>query len=113
MAPTGVLVVSSYMLVPAQPVVVLATELFVTGAIMWLMPTIIQFRTYRADDAVPRRSLVVRCTLSLLSSAPIMIAAAQILRGEPNGIAWMVPGIIVSLVATVINAWVLLVEIVR
>jgi hypothetical protein len=112
-APTGVLVVSSYMLVPSQHPAALATELFVTGAIMWLMPAIIQFRTYRADAAVPRRSLLTRCTLSLFSSVPIIVSAALILRGDANAIAWMVPGIIVSLVATVINAWVLLVEIVR
>ena len=112
-APTGVLVVSSYMLVPGQQLAALVTELFVTGGVMWLMPTIIQIRTWRAEAAVPRRSLVVRCTLSLFSSVPILIAAALMLMGDPNAIAWMVPGIIVSLVATVINAWVLLVEIVR
>ena len=112
-APTGVLVVSSYMLVPGQQLAALVTELFVTGGVMWLMPTIIQIRTWRAEVAVPRRSLVVRCTLSLFSSVPILIAAALMLMGDPNAIAWMVPGIIVSLVATVINAWVLLVEIVR
>jgi len=113
-APTGVLVVSSYMLVPGQPLAALVTELFVTGGVMWLMPVIIQFRTYRAGDKeAPRRSLVVRCVLSLLSSVPILIAAALMLKGDPNAIAWVVPGIIVSLVATVINAWVLLVEIVR
>jgi len=113
-APMGVLVVSSYMLVPGQPLAALVTELFVTGGVMWLMPVIIQFRTYRAGDKeAPRRSLVVRCILSLLSSVPILIAAALMLKGDPNAIAWMMPGIIVSLVATVINAWVLLVEIVR
>ena len=75
-APTGVLVVSSYMLVPGQPLAALVTELFVTGGVMWLMPVIIQFRTYRAGDKeAPRRSLVVRCILSLLSSVPILIAA--------------------------------------
>jgi len=48
-----------------------------------------------------------------LFQRPILIAGALMLKGDPNAIAWMVPGIIVSLVATVINAWVLLVEIVR
>ena len=66
-APTGVLVVSSYMLVPGQQLAALATELFVTGGVMWLMSTVIQIRTWGAEAAVPRRSLVVRCTLSLLS----------------------------------------------
>jgi len=101
------------MLVPGQQLAALVTELSITGGVMWLMPTIIQIRTWRAEAAVPRRSLAVRCVLSLFSSAPILIAGALMLKGDPNAIAWMVPGIIVSLVATVINAWVLLVEIVR
>ena len=41
-APTGVLIVSSYMLVPHQPPEQLAIELLATGAAMWLMPSLIQ-----------------------------------------------------------------------
>jgi len=36
-----------------------------------------------------------------------------VLDGSANAVAWLVPAVIASLIATVINAWVLLVEIVR
>lgn len=113
-APAGVLVVSSYMLVPRQPPAQLAVELIVTGAVMWIMPCVIQFRTARAQlSQVPRRSLVTRFLLTQISSLPVVAGGALVAMGSPFAIHWMVPGIIASLIATVINAWVLLVEIVR
>ncbi len=112
-APTGVLVVSSYMLVPNQPAGQLASELLATGAAMWLMPGIIQLRTLGRQKAVPRRSLITRFLLTQLSSVPVIVTGALLLDGSANAVAWLVPGVIASLIATVINAWVLLVEIVR
>ncbi|HTT99503.1 MAG TPA: hypothetical protein VMF58_15755 [Rhizomicrobium sp.] len=112
-APTGVLVASSYMLVPHQSAGQLVTEVGCTGAVMWLMPVIIQFRTIRRQHELPRRSFAVRFALTQLSSVPVIASSALIYMNAPNAIAWMVPGIIASLIATVINAWVLLVEIVR
>jgi modulator of FtsH protease len=113
-APTGVLIVSSYMLVPRQPAGQLAVELIATGAAMWLVPMIIQLRTARRQaGVVPRRSLVVRFLLTQVSSVPIIASGALMWNGAANAVAWMVPGVIASLISTVINAWVLLVEIVR
>jgi modulator of FtsH protease len=113
-APTGVLIVSSYMLVPHQPAVQLAFELIATGTAMWLVPMIIQLRTARRQSGVvPRRSLVTRFLLTQISSLPIIASGLLMWNGAANAVAWMVPGVIASLIATVINAWVLLVEIVR
>jgi hypothetical protein len=112
-APTGVLVVSSYMLVPHAPVGQLAVELLSIGAVMWLMPGIIQFRTWGKQHDVPRRSLAIRFLLTQISSLPVIVTGVLLLKGSPQAIAWIVPGVIASLIATVINAWVLLVEIVR
>jgi modulator of FtsH protease len=112
-APTGVLVASSYMLVPGQAAGLLAAELVATGAVMWLMPVIIQVRTWRGAADLPRRALAVRFALTQISALPIVVAGVLLWNGAPDAIAWMVPGIIASLIATVINAWVLLVEILR
>jgi hypothetical protein len=113
-APTGVLIVSSYMLVPHQPASQLAIELIVSAVGMWLVPTVIQIRTARGQaGVVPRRSLLTRFVLTQISSLPIAVAGVLLWNGAANAVAWMVPGVIASLIATVINAWVLLVEIVR
>ena len=80
---------------------------------MWLMPVIIQVRTLRNQHDLPRRSFAVRFVLTQMSSVPVIASAVLISMHAPNAVAWMVPGIIASLIATVIKAWVLLVEIVR
>lgn len=112
-APTGVLVTSSYMLVPHQDARQLAVELIATGAVMWLVPMVIQLRTLLGATELPRRSMIVRFLLTQVSALPIAVAGLFMWAGAPDAIAWMVPGIIASLIATVINAWVLLVEILR
>src|ERR1700760_1891660 len=63
-APTGVLVVSSYMLVPHQAPEQLAIEILAAGAAMWLMPSIIQIRALGKQKDVPRRSLITRFLLT-------------------------------------------------
>ncbi|MBV9992227.1 MAG: hypothetical protein JOZ72_13165 [Alphaproteobacteria bacterium] len=112
-APTGVLVTSSYMLVPHQPAQQLSVELVATGLVMWLVPMVIQLRTVLGASKLPRRSMAVRCVLTQVSALPIVVSGIFVWTGAPDAIAWMVPGIIASLIATVINAWVLLVEILR
>lgn len=113
-APTGVLIVSSYMLVPHQSALQLAIEVGATGAAMWLVPLVIQLRTFGGHHKlVPKRSLFTRLLLTQISSLPIVASGVLMALGRPGAVAWMVPGVIASLIATVINAWVLLVEIVR
>lgn len=113
-APTGVLVVSSVLLVPRQPFWLMAGETLAVGLAMWLMPAIIQMAIVRdAERDYPEGVLVPRIFLAQFSSLPFVIGGALMLYGWQAAIYWIVPGIVFSLVATVINAWVLLVEILR
>ena len=66
-----------------------------------------------------RREVAAPLTVSALASDPV-IEPAVLDRNRicslyffSNAVAWIVPGVIVSLIATVFNAWVLLVEIFR
>ena len=53
--PTGILVASTYALVPHQPDWLLGIEFISTGAVMWLIPTVIHLRGRPYHDrAVPR-----------------------------------------------------------
>lgn len=111
-APTGVLIVSTYALVPIQHAVALGVELLCVGAAMWLMPTIFQLRALRS----PHRQKVAvfrRFVLNQASSLPVIGSAYLILVHDPDALYWLVPGITFSLITTVINAWVLMVEILR
>jgi modulator of FtsH protease len=111
-APTGVLIVSTYALVPVKEAVTLGVELLCVGAAMWLIPTIFQLRTLRSPDH-ERFAVFRRFLLNQASSLPVIGSAYLILVHDPDALYWLVPGITFSLITTVINAWVLMIEILR
>lgn len=112
-APSGVMVAASYLLVPDPPHVALGSELIAAGAAMWLLPVYIQVRALASGHGVPRSAMAVRFVLTQLYSLPFLYAGVLSLQGAPGVAAATVPGVIAALMATVINAWVLLVEILR
>jgi len=47
------------------------------------------------------------------ATLPVVVAGVSLLVGAGGGLYWLVPGVVFSLVVAVVNAWVLLVEVVR
>lgn len=66
-----------------------------------------------ARDHSEEHNRPLRVILSLLPSLTIVTGGALLLRSDPDGVYWIAFGMIAGLVAAMINAWVLLVEIVR
>lgn len=112
--PTGVLIACSFALVPHQPDWLLGAELATTGLVMLLVPAAIQIAAHRAGDGrVGPAGGIPRALLALLSSVPFIVAGVLVFVHAGDALYWTVPGVVVSLIATVINAWVLLIEILR
>ena len=44
---------------------------------------------------------------------PLMVAAVSLLLRAGGGLYWLVPGVVLCLVIAVLDAWVLLIEILR
>jgi hypothetical protein len=113
-APAGVLVASTFALVPHQPDWILGLELALTGLVMWAIPTGIHIVALRAGGGrIGPAGGLARISLALFSSWPFMICGVLLLLHVNGALYWSVPGVVVSLIATVINAWVLLIEILR
>jgi hypothetical protein len=91
----------------------LGTEIAVTGLGMMLIPAYILLRVLRGATPVAKGYVAGRAVLASLSCLPFVICGVLLVAGAPGALYWMVPGVIVSLLATVLNAWVLLVEILR
>jgi hypothetical protein len=51
--------------------------------------------------------------LSHAASLPFLVAGASLIPGAGGGLYWLVPGIVFALLEAVLDAWVLLVEILR
>jgi hypothetical protein len=110
----AVLMVSTFALVPGQPRWVLGTEVLVVGIADWSILTAIWIRALRAPiPNQPRFVPVISTVVTQAATLPIVVAGVSLLLGAGGGLYWLVPGMAFSLVVAVVNAWVLLVEVVR
>jgi hypothetical protein len=110
----AVLVVSTLALVPGQPRWVLGAELLAVGIAVWSILTAIQVRALRAPiPGQPRYMPVVSLVTYQAATLPFVVAGVSLLLRAGGGLYWLVPGVVFSLVVAVINAWVLLIEVVR
>jgi hypothetical protein len=88
---------------------VLGVELVTAGLVLWLLQTLLQYRSYSADHPRPLISLV----LSQLSVATLVVAGISLATETFGGLYWLAAGINLSIAVGISSAWVLLVEILR
>jgi modulator of FtsH protease len=109
----AVLVVSTLVLVPGQSRVVLGAELLAAGLCGWSVQVGIQTGAVRGRVAPSRALLLRRIVLAQAATLPFVVAGASLLLRAGGGLYWLVPGVVLCLVVAVLDAWVLLVEILR
>jgi hypothetical protein len=109
----AVLMVSTFALVPEQPRWLLG-EVLVVGLVAWSILTAIWIRALRAPvPDQPRWVPVLSVVVTQAATVPMVVAGVSLLLQAGGGLYWLVPGMAFSLVVAVVNAWVLLVEVVR
>jgi hypothetical protein len=109
----GALIVCSLGLVPGQPGTLLGGEYVAAGFVMWLFPTVNWLgggRRYVPDRVWKR---IVPPLMGQAATLPFVIGGALIMAGHWEGLYWLPPGVVFCFLASVLNAWVLLVEILR
>jgi hypothetical protein len=110
----AVLMVSTFALVPEQPRWVLGSEVLVVGIVAWSTVTGISLRALRAPiPNQPRFVPLISVVVTQAATLPLVVAGVSLLLGAGGGLYWLVPGMAFSVVVAVVNAWVLLVEVVR
>jgi modulator of FtsH protease len=67
----------------------------------------------KAGHSIPTMWSFTRALLSSAPSIPIVVAGALLMLGWGGGLYWIAAGVILSLVAGILTAWVLLIEILR
>ncbi|HET6831187.1 MAG TPA: hypothetical protein VFH44_07535 [Solirubrobacterales bacterium] len=106
----GVLMVSLVGLIPGQSVAAFGWEL-IGGGLLWAL--LVGTRMRASVPAVGERYLASRVILPLLGSLPLLVGAISLIAGSGGGLYWIVAGIVTTIFAAVVNAWILLVEILR
>jgi hypothetical protein len=110
----AVLMVSTFALVPGQPRWVLGAEVLVVGIAAWSILTAIWIGALRAPiPNQPRFVPIISVVVTQAATLPMVVAGVSLLLGAGGGLYWLVPGLAFSLVVAIVNAWVLLVEVVR
>jgi hypothetical protein len=105
--------ICSAVLIPGQSAEVLAAEVMVIAFLGWALQTASQVAYARSRSGHPKSWLLTRITLTQLGSIPLFVGAVSVLKGSSTGIYWLLPGFFVSFLAGILNAWILLIEILR
>jgi hypothetical protein len=109
----GVLLVSSCGLIPGQTLKVFGGEVLGAGLLMTLAPVVIQARQIPVMRTQPVAWWLWRHVVALCASVPVLIGGCLLVAGASSGLYWLAAGVLATFAATVWNAWVLLVEILR
>jgi hypothetical protein len=108
----SVVLVSVAGLIPGQSRVALGAELLGEGLVMGAAILFLHGRSL-ARSAFPRLSRVARHIPIALGTLPLVIGGASIIAGAGGGLYWTTAGMLAAIAAAVLNAWVLLIEILR
>jgi hypothetical protein len=109
----GSVLVSALLGLVSQPSSAFGFELLCVGCFVWCAATYFYARALRLRlyDTVSHG--FQRVAYSQAATLPLVIGAVSFLLHGWGGLYWLVPGLILLLIASMINAWVLLVEILR
>ncbi len=107
------LLVGLFLLVPGQANAVLAAELLAAGVLIGAFQVLIDLRSVRAEQETPVTWLVSRVFPAIVTCGSMVVAAATLLARAGGGLYWLVPGMLAAIIFGLVNAWVLLVEILR
>jgi modulator of FtsH protease len=111
--PVGAMTVTGLALVPGQPPALLGAEVLAIGLVTVLASTAIQVRARGARKDVTAGQRVVRIAASEGVTLAFAVGGALLILGRSAGLYWIAAGDIASLIAIVLSAWVLMVEIMR
>lgn len=108
----SVLFVATLGLVPGQSPQLLAGELLLLGVLVWGSAFVLDVRAPHNPHVTPRHRLM-NVVLVQMATLPLLVAGATLFLGSGGGLYWVVPFTLLSIVAAVFDAWVLLIEIMR
>jgi hypothetical protein len=108
-----ILVISLLMLIPAQSNAAIGIEVALIGTIVYSLVTKVDIGIYRGTTDAYKRQYFINIIFNQLSLLPYLAAAVMIFIYGETGMYLLVPAVVFSFIKSVIDAWVLLVEINR
>ena len=110
---TGVLLAATLSLIPAQPANWLGVELIAAGVPLWIAISRSQWKASHKNPYVTLKQKIVHGLLAQSSAVPFLAGGVSLMLGRGGGLFWLAAGTALAIVAGLIDAWVLLIEIHR
>ncbi|HTB53396.1 MAG TPA: hypothetical protein VK718_11545 [Ferruginibacter sp.] len=108
-----ILIISSLLLIPMQTYFSIGTEVSAIAIAIYAIVTKMDISIYKNTAAKYKKQYLASVVFNQVAVLPYPVAGIAIFICKENGIYWLVPGILISFIKAVIDAWVLLVEINR
>jgi len=109
----NILITGSFCLVPGITLFWLGVEIMACGGIVWVLNTRMDVRMFRDIEAEYRPHYLQNLIFTQVAVLPYLTGGIFLLSGSITGLYWLVPGITLSFIKSLLDAWVLLVEINR
>ena len=108
-----ILIIALLMLVPGQPIAANAIEILAPGLLLCGAAVIAKVRDLRRSVADWRSYFIGDLAFLAAATLPYLVAGVLLLMGSPAALYWLAAAMILSILKSVADAWVLLVEINR
>jgi modulator of FtsH protease len=108
----SVLLVSIIGLFPGQSTTALGVELLVVSLVFSIAIAVL-FNKGLPPGTEPHRWIVGRMLIRAAGTIPFVLGSISVLAESGGGLYWIAAGILFAIAGAVVNAWVLLVEILR
>lgn len=109
----GALIISTLLLMPGQQIESTAVEILSIAVVLFVLLAYIHVRAPRRALGVSRRQFALRVVGSQSGPVLLIVGAASLFAQNGGGLYWVVPALLAAMIAAIVGAWVLLVEIVR
>jgi modulator of FtsH protease len=109
----GTLIGAGVALVPSGAPRAVGVPLLAVSLVTWIVPTVLQVRSRSEATVAPRRSELVRGVAIQAPGLLLVVGSVMLVAGSATGFDVVAAGMLVAFAAAALNAWVLLVEILR
>jgi hypothetical protein len=106
-------VLGAVALIPGQPLLALGIETVVIGGTTWFQITGMMYRARALLAAQPRNQWATRLVFAEASTISCLVAGGLLVFGVSQGLFVLAAGVLLCTLDGVLDAWVLLVEILR
>lgn len=107
-----IVVIAAVGLIPGQTSTALGVEILL-GTLVASALHLMSLRHVVRVGASSRANRIARIPLTLAQLLPLLIGAALLIAGAPVGLGWIAAGMLLTIIGSMLDAWVLMVEIRR